>query len=348
VSSRRLLVSAFGIHYGGGMVLLSALLPGLNGVLRGILLDARLRGALELERDVTVEYVARSFRSRILSLIGLARAARDGDVLLCFNSLPPLRKSRARVTVYVQAPHFVGAHAGIRYPRMTMLRHFIEATWLRLGIRNCDEVWVQTPTMAAAVRARFPDVRVSIVPLVDSQLAQALGSASQAVTEASCADFSFFFPSDTAGHKNHANLFKAWKILSAEGPAPRLYVTLDTQQVQAVLERCGIPPGALPEVVPLGRISRAEVMERLRASSALIFPSLTETFGLPLLEAAALRVPIVASEKDFVRDVCTPHETFDPQSPRSIARAVRRFIRGGAEPRVRYFGATEFVARLLA
>lgn len=58
----------------------------------------------------------------------------------------------------------------------------------------------------------------------------------------------------------------------------------------------------------------------------MIFPLLAETFCLPMLEAKAIGLPIIASGRDFVRDVCTPTETFEPTSPRSIAAAVERFM----------------------
>ena len=67
------------------------------------------------------------------------------------------------------------------------------------------------------------------------------------------------------------------------------------------------------------------LLELLR-SKALIFPSLAESFGLPLVEAQEFNKPILASELDFVRDVCSPVDTFDPKSSLSIARAVKRFL----------------------
>ena len=62
------------------------------------------------------------------------------------------------------------------------------------------------------------------------------------------------------------------------------------------------------------------------ASKALIFPSKYESFGLPLIEASKMHIPIIASELDFVRDVCNPIQTFDPNSAISIARAINRFF----------------------
>jgi glycosyltransferase involved in cell wall biosynthesis len=77
-----------------------------------------------------------------------------------------------------------------------------------------------------------------------------------------------------------------------------------------------------------------------------LFPSLGESFGLPLIEAQAMGLPILAAELDFVRDVCAPVETFDAQSAVSIARAVRRFLQQAESPRAPAT-AQEFLARLM-
>jgi glycosyltransferase involved in cell wall biosynthesis len=83
-----------------------------------------------------------------------------------------------------------------------------------------------------------------------------------------------------------------------------------------------------------------------QSSSALIYPSRTESFGLPLIEAMDYGLPILASELDYVRDVVVPVETFNPDSPVSIARAVRRFL-GKAESTVQHHSADTFLAEVL-
>ena len=45
------------------------------------------------------------------------------------------------------------------------------------------------------------------------------------------------------------------------------------------------------------------------------------------MEAKFLNLPIIASEKDYVRDILDPVETFDPNCPHSISRAVKRFLK---------------------
>ena len=78
----------------------------------------------------------------------------------------------------------------------------------------------------------------------------------------------------------------------------------------------------------------------------MIFPSTSESFGLPLIEATHAGLPILASELDYVRDVCSPVQTFDPTSPVSIARAVKRFL-AAPEPALQLRSPQEFWRELL-
>ena len=77
-----------------------------------------------------------------------------------------------------------------------------------------------------------------------------------------------------------------------------------------------------------------------------IFPSHMESFGLPLLEPQSMGLPIIASERDFVRDVVVPVETFDPDSSISIFRAVRRFL-SVSEPPMRPLKPSDFLTQLM-
>ena len=72
-----------------------------------------------------------------------------------------------------------------------------------------------------------------------------------------------------------------------------------------------------------------------------------ESFGLPLLEAKFLGLPILASELDYVRDVVEPTETFDPESPVSISRAVQRFLKISQSSKVKMLSTPEFLGFIL-
>jgi glycosyltransferase involved in cell wall biosynthesis len=66
----------------------------------------------------------------------------------------------------------------------------------------------------------------------------------------------------------------------------------------------------------LGRVSDGELAALLRDSLCLAFPSLTEGFGLPALEAMAIGCPVVVSDRASLPEVCGPAALFaSPDDP---------------------------------
>jgi glycosyltransferase involved in cell wall biosynthesis len=61
---------------------------------------------------------------------------------------------------------------------------------------------------------------------------------------------------------------------------------------------------AADNIIWLGRLSDEELAALLTDSLCLAFPSLTEGFGLPALEAMALGCPVVATDQASVPEVC--------------------------------------------
>ena len=57
-----------------------------------------------------------------------------------------------------------------------------------------------------------------------------------------------------------------------------------------------------------------------------IYPSLVESFGLPLIEAAQLGTQVIAADLPYVYEVIEPSLTFDPYSTQSISNAILKAI----------------------
>jgi glycosyltransferase involved in cell wall biosynthesis len=136
----------------------------------------------------------------------------------------------------------------------------------------------------------------------------------------------FIYVAHGKANKNHHNLIAAWSLLADSGRFPSLALTLDDND-QALWDKIHAIACQKNLIVHnLGYRPQVEIIQIYGMTRALIYPSFSESFGLPLIEASQYNLPIIASELDFVRDVCNPVETFDPHSPTSIARAVRRFL----------------------
>jgi glycosyltransferase involved in cell wall biosynthesis len=239
--------------------------------------------------------------------------------------------------IYLQNRNYLGGVPLHEYGWKVRLRNRAEQWISRHWRARVDCYYVQTPTMAAALRAWWPEAPQRMLPLVPQ-----LGPP-QATAPAPAWDF--VYVADGQPHKNHRRLLEAWRLLAAQGLFPSLALTLtdrDAALGEAMLATaardglriCNLPP-----------MSHAEVQRLYTDARALLFPSLGESFGLPLVEAAAAGLPIIASERDFVRDVCAPVQTFDPLSPVSIARAVRRFL-GQPEAVVRPLDAAAFLREI--
>lgn len=77
-------------------------------------------------------------------------------------------------------------------------------------------------------------------------------------------------------------------------------------------------------------ISSSEVIVRFLEADVVVFASHYEGFGLPILEAQALSVPVVTSNLEPMRSVAGEGAVLvDPTSPESIADGIRRAV---AEP----------------
>ena len=325
------------MHGGGGKTLLLAALRGVaTNQPCTLIADARLRPG-PLPAHVDVASFPPSLTGRFAAERRLRSIARPGDVVLCMGNLPPLLPCQARVSLFLQSRYLCENLSLAAFPPMVRWRIRIERWWLRRRLANDMPVLVQTPTMQAAVRRSLGRDAV-LTPFADLPLPESRADAAEGRVR-------FLYPASGEPHKNHAVLLAAWRLLVQAGVDAELHLTVDHDSTLAGdIERART--GGLP-VVNHGRVDAPSMLRLYQTSTALIFPSHLESFGLPLLEARAFRLPIVAAERDYVRDVVEPAETFDPESPVSIARAVRRLL-GLAEQPVAPMTPDQFIARLLS
>jgi glycosyltransferase involved in cell wall biosynthesis len=88
-------------------------------------------------------------------------------------------------------------------------------------------------------------------------------------------------------------------------------------------------PLAAPGIHLAGRLSDAELALLLRNARALVFPSLYEGFGLPLVEAQALDCPVIASDRASIPEVAGEGAIyFDPTRPQDAVARVRELDAG--------------------
>jgi glycosyltransferase involved in cell wall biosynthesis len=331
----RLIVHAPFIYAGGGKTLLEALLDAQAIARSGftellVIADRRLGAETVLRAGGTVVgWFEPTLASWLRAERTLARTVHAGDLVLCFANLPPLFKTAGFVVTYVQNTYLASTERDVRLRWRQRLPILLQRTWLRLARNHSHAFAVQTPSMRdrLAEQAGIPAARIVQLPFMEGRPFHALGAEGRAQPAWDFGYISLPWP-----HKNHRRLIEAFVLLAEMGLTPSLVVTVPDSMdrdlagwIARMSERHGL------HVTNLGEVPHTEVPALYRAVKALIFPSLSESFALPLLEARASGVPVLAPERDYVRDVVEPAETFDPESARSIMRAMLRFL-GKAQP----------------
>jgi len=203
-------------------------------------------------------------------------------------------------------------------------RLFIERLWLLFFQEKAHRVIVQTSTMEYLTKKKLKKTDVQALGFVPSYF-KYINSANFNNTNKK---YDFIYVASGEIHKNHLLILEAWCMLATQGFFPSLAITIlpDTSpKISSTLKKCNSLGG---KVHCLGTLDYQSVLELYNNAKALIYPSYFESFGLPLLEARNFGIPILAPELDFVRDIVNPSETFDPHSPISILRAVKRHLYG--------------------
>jgi glycosyltransferase involved in cell wall biosynthesis len=75
-----------------------------------------------------------------------------------------------------------------------------------------------------------------------------------------------------------------------------------------------------------GTLAINAVNELYNSCEYAIYPSLVESFGLPLIEATNHGCKVIASDLPYVHEIIEPSLTFDPYSVESISNSILKAI----------------------
>jgi glycosyltransferase involved in cell wall biosynthesis len=133
------------------------------------------------------------------------------------------------------------------------------------------------------------------------------------------------YPANFWKHKNHEMLLTAFGIARNSGLAGdvKLVCTGAPGARQQWLQQAVAGLGLAESVLFPGYLSNPEFLALMTASAGVIFPSLYEGFGLPVIEAMAIGVPVACSNVTSLPEVAQDAAImFDPRIPTQIAEAM--------------------------
>jgi len=136
------------------------------------------------------------------------------------------------------------------------------------------------------------------------------------------------YPANTWPHKNHELLFMALHLLKKRGVSPTLILTGAHIAPSAGLKELVKQLDLQDQVRHLGYVEQNIFPGLYHGAACLVFPSLYEGFGIPLVEAMAFGCAVACGSVCSIPEVVGEAALFyDPRKPDSIADALERMLK---------------------
>ena len=310
-----------GIHKGGGLTLVKEVLR----VARRddsccFVFDDRIKAAVDFEGYKNAVFFPGGLLGRLQSELYVWRQGKKSMTVLSMNSIPFILPIKCRQIVFFQNVNLLinkSSEGSINF-----FRNFLFLTCSK----RVDKFVAQTETVRALLSQKTKKP-VEIFPILDKKMSR-FSTKHKPLKRRKKGRIMFAYVADSSPHKNHWKLIQAWQLLHEE------ITSFNCQLILTIPDGAGTLWHAMGKSIDLeafsifnfGTLSRDKVFSLYRKADALIYPSLRESFGIPLIEASSLGCDIIAAELDYVRDVCEPVETFNPGSSVSIARSIARYL----------------------
>ena len=234
--------------------------------------------------------------------------------ILCLANLPPPIFINVKTTIYFHNLLLLHPFShSIRFKNR--LVNYFKFSYIKHHNHN-DYIWVvQTQYICKLLRdsLKINSEQVFIYPIFKEKFKL---SRTKKTTN------NFVYVSSGVSHKNHNRLLKAFiEAANKTDKEINLHLTLDKEELSFIKKY----PKNL-NIVMHGTLSEDGVNRLYNFNEFLIYPSLVESFGLPLIEATIHGCKVIASDLPYVHEIIKPSFTFDPYSAQSISNAILKAV----------------------
>lgn len=209
---------------------------------------------------------------------------------------------------------------------------------MRTVARHARAVIVNSADVGARFAAHLAGVGRPVPPVTVAWLGIEPAFRAAREREATAPDRPVFVAVSTIEpRKNYHFLLTLWRALGerwGEATPPLVLVGRRGWESENVIDLLDRSPGVRAHVIEAPGLSTAGLVELMRSATALLMPSLAEGYGLPVVEAAAVGLPVVASDIPVHREIGKGFATFlDPLDGPGWTRTVEALAAPGSPAR---------------
>lgn len=197
---------------------------------------------------------------------------------------------------------------------------------LRQTLKQVDRVITVSNTMKSELLAFDPEARVSVIynGINLNRFAETSELEQQVVRKKFGLPHNFLL---AVGHfeprKNYLRLIDAIALLRDRGHRYNLVIVGNDSGDRRLVEERVVSVGLGSQVTVLSGLSDMEVRCMYSLCDLFVFPSSYEGFGIPILEAMAMGVPVVLSDIPVFREITQDSGVyFSPNSMEAMAEAI--------------------------
>lgn len=237
--------------------------------------------------------------------------------VICFGNLAPPIKLKARVFTYFHQRLFLEIPDNIDLKTRLFIK--TKTRIFKLFSKNSNGWMVQSNDMKdkIALNIKVNQERVHVLPFYPPLMYEKENDIK--------INNSFIYVSNGAFHKNHKRLLEAFCKFYDKHKKGSLTLTIgDEFQELYILIDSKIKDGY--PIINLGRVERKALGEFYSSNEYLIFPSLSESFGLGLVEAMECGCKIIGADLGYTYAVCEPSIVFNPLSTESLVIAFENAL----------------------
>lgn len=251
-----------------------------------------------------------------------------------FQTLLRYFKKRSNVLFFCNLPPFVRNNKSVLYAHNILffqspkpekgssvifnIKKFLYFYWIKLFAKNVDVVACQTEAVKKSLEENM-GIDAELYPFFKEDVLLDRDKI-----------YDFCYVSSGAIHKNNERLLEAIDNLSSKYLFRVCMTIQETNQTKEVIDKIEEinRKHSRKVIYNKGLVPSEVVAEIYSSSNALIFPSLAETIGLPLIEALQYGLKVISSDLPFTHQVVENPIVFNPESVEDIMSVMENQLNG--------------------
>ena len=243
------------------------------------------------------------------------------------NYLPKKPMKIPSMLLVQHAGHFSKEFDDLNTKEMSILQRLLwsyKKKWVRQSIKNTNILTVQTNSLANLIdQAQLGVSQISVIshgPGLDLNPKQNRYIDSNKPI--------LGYVTKYGVQKNFSVVLRAIKRLKLRGINPQLILTLNenSPEVKSILKEIS-DNGIEDNIINYGEVAQHKIQEIYNKIDIFLFPSIVESFGMPMLEAMSVGLPVIAAKTPVNQEILGENAIlFSADSDKELSEKIMQLV----------------------